>query len=64
MFVTIILISFYYPIKVDLDKKTKFPYSIIYGIITFMAISLITIQNKNEIKYDEEHKNNSNLNSK
>ena len=46
IFISIILMSFYYTINKDLDKEFKFPYSIIYAIFAIMAIMLVIVQNK------------------
>lgn len=49
IFMTIILISFYYTIQNDLDKTFKFPYSIFYAIIAGGAIAWYAKQNKAEL---------------
>jgi hypothetical protein len=49
IFMTIILISFYYTIQNDLDKTFKFPYSIFYAIIAGLAVAWYAKQNKAEI---------------
>ena len=49
IFISIILLSFYYPIKKDLDDTFKFPYSIIYATFATIAVILITYQNKSNI---------------
>ena len=46
MFIAIILMSFYYPIKKDLDKPFKFPFSFIYAAFAILAVMLILVQNK------------------
>jgi hypothetical protein len=53
---TIILISFYYTIKNDLDKTFKFPYSIFYAIIAALAIGWYAKQNKKELAEEFEKK--------
>lgn len=49
IFIAIILASFYYPIKNDLDKQFKFPFSLIYAGFAVLAIMLITMQNKSTL---------------
>ena len=49
MFIAIILASFYYPIKNDLDKKFKFPFSLIYVGFAVLAVMLISLQNKSTL---------------
>lgn len=49
IFIAIILASFYYPIKNDLDKTFKFPFSLIYAGFAVLAIMLITMQNKSTL---------------
>lgn len=49
IFIAIILASFYDPIKNDLDKKFKFPFSLIYIGFAVLAIMLITMQNKSTL---------------
>jgi len=49
IFIAIILASFYYPIKTDLDKTFKFPFSLIYAGCAVLAIMLITMQNKSTL---------------
>jgi len=49
IFMTIILISFYYTIQYDLDKTFKFPYSIFYAIIAGVAVAWYAKQNKLEL---------------
>uniref|UniRef100_A0A6C0D218 Uncharacterized protein n=1 Tax=viral metagenome TaxID=1070528 RepID=A0A6C0D218_9ZZZZ len=56
IFMTIILISFYYTIQNDLDKTFKFPYSIFYAIIAALAIGWYAKQNKNELTEEFEKK--------
>ncbi len=46
MFIAIILMSFYYPIKKDLDATFKFPFSLIYAAFAILAVMLILLQNK------------------
>lgn len=46
IFITVILFSFYYHIKRDLDDVYKFPYSIIYAVISIMTIMFIGSNNK------------------
>jgi hypothetical protein len=53
MFIAIILLSFYYPIKKDLDKQFKFPYSLIYAAFAILAVMLILIQNKSVLMKTE-----------
>jgi len=50
MFISIILLSFYYTIKEDLDKKFKFPFSLIYAVFAILAVMLISAQNKSIFK--------------
>ena len=49
IFIAIILASFYEPIKNDLDKKFKFPFSLIYIGFAVLAIMLITMQNNSTL---------------
>ena len=56
IFMTIILISFYYTIQNDLDKTFKFPYSIFYAIIAVLAIGWYAKQNKKELAEEFEKK--------
>ena len=56
IFMTIILISFYYTIQNDLDKTFKFPYSIFYAIIAALAIGWYAKQNKKELAEEFEKK--------
>lgn len=49
IFIAIILASFYYPIKSDLDRQLKFPYSLIYAGFAILAVMLITMQNKSTL---------------
>jgi hypothetical protein len=49
IFIAIILASFYYPIKNDLDRQFKFPFSLIYAVFAVLAIMLITMQNKSTL---------------
>jgi hypothetical protein len=53
---TIILVSFYYPIKNDLDRVLKFPYSIIYAVIAGLSISAYIAQNKKSVAAEFEKK--------
>ena len=53
MFIAIILASFYYPIKNDLDYSFKFPFSLIYAVFAVLAIMLITMQNKSSLSNEE-----------
>jgi hypothetical protein len=59
IFMTIILVSFYYPIKNDLDKVLKFPYSIIYAVIAGISVATYAAQNKDSVAADFEKKSNS-----
>jgi TctA family transporter len=59
IFMTIILISFYYPIKNDLDRVLKFPYSIIYAIIAGLSVAGYVAQNKNSVSAEFAKKSNS-----
>lgn len=45
-FVSILLISFYYTIKKDLDGLYNFPYSLIYAVLSFFTIMYILYSNK------------------
>ena len=47
IFISIILMSFYYPIKKILDKN--FPFSIIYAVFAILAVMLIIIQNQSSL---------------
>jgi hypothetical protein len=47
IFISIILMSFYYPIKTNLDKT--FPFSIIYAVFAILSVMLIIIQNKSNL---------------
>lgn len=47
IFISIILMSFYYPIKKDLDKN--FPFSIIYAVFAILAVMLIIMQNQSSL---------------
>jgi len=58
IFMTIILISFYYPIKADLDTVLKFPYSIVYAIVAGLAVAMYAAQNKEGIAKEFETKPN------
>jgi hypothetical protein len=49
IFISIILMSFYYPIKKDLDKQFKFPFSLIYAVFSILAVMLVTLQNKSAL---------------
>jgi hypothetical protein len=49
IFIAIILASFYYPIKNDLDRQFKFPFSLVYAGFAVLAIMLITMQNKSTL---------------
>ena len=49
IFISIILMSFYYPIKKDLDKEFKFPFSLIYAIFAILAVMLVIAQNKSKL---------------
>lgn len=53
IFIAIILASFYDPIKNDLDKTFKFPFSLIYAGFAVLAVMLITIQNKSTLSTPE-----------
>ena len=53
MFIAIILASFYYPIKNDLDYSFKFPFSLIYAVFAVLAIMLIIMQNKSSLSNEE-----------
>lgn len=46
IFITVILFSFYYKIKQDLDDVYKFPYSVIYAAISIMTVMFIGFNNK------------------
>lgn len=50
IFMTIILISFYYTIQNDLDRTFKFPYSIFYAIIAGLSVAWYAKQNKDALK--------------
>jgi hypothetical protein len=58
IFMTIILVSFYYPIKNDLDKVLKFPYSIIYAVIAGISVATYAAQNKDSVAADFGQKSN------
>jgi hypothetical protein len=58
IFMTIILISFYYPIKNDLDRVLKFPYSIIYAVIAGISVAAYVGQNKDSVAAEFEKKSN------
>ena len=49
MFISIILLSFYYPIKNDLDYSYNFPYSIIYAVIAIISVAFVAYKNKSTI---------------
>ena len=49
MFITLILISFYYPIKNDLDYEYNFPYSIIYAVLSGISVAYLIYTNKSNI---------------
>jgi len=49
IFISIILFSFYYTIEKDLDAYSDFPYSIIYAILSIMAVVFIAYKNKTEL---------------
>jgi hypothetical protein len=57
IFMTIILVSFYYPIKNDLDKVLKFPYSIIYAVIAGISVATYAAQNKSSFAAEFAKKN-------
>jgi len=59
IFMTIILISFYYPIKNDLDRVLNFPYSIIYAVIAGISVAMYIAQNKDSVATEFEKKTNS-----
>jgi hypothetical protein len=50
IFISVILFSFYYPIKNDLDKVYKFPYSIIYAVISILTVVLLANKHRNTLK--------------
>lgn len=52
IFIAIILSSFYYPIKNNLDIKFKFPFSLIYVGFAVLAVMLIMMQNKSTLSND------------
>jgi hypothetical protein len=58
IFMTIILVSFYYPIKNDLDKVLKFPYSIIYAVIAGISVATYAAQNKDSVAAEFKKKSN------
>ena len=63
IFMTIILISFYYPIKNDLDTVLKFPYSIIYAVIAGISVATYAAQNKDNIVAELKKKSNTQSNT-
>jgi hypothetical protein len=54
MFIAIILMSFYYPIKKDLDTPFKFPFSFIYAAFAILAVMLILVQNRSVLSKSSE----------
>lgn len=50
MFISLLLMSFYYPIKDDLDYEYNFPYSIIYAVLSAIAISYLVYKNKSQLR--------------
>ena len=50
MFITLLLISFYYPIKHDLDYEYDFPYSIIYAVLSGLSVAYLIYTNKSQLR--------------
>jgi len=50
MFITLLLMSFYYPIKNDLDYEYDFPYSIIYAVLSGLSLAYLIYTNKSQLR--------------